>query len=634
MTPEEYNKQYKDSLQDPDKYWGQVARQLLTWTRPFTKVYEPGKENPFDGFTWFSDGTLNACYNAVDRHAISSPNKLALIWEPTDPGTTATRSYTYSELLVEVKRVAAYLKQEAGVCKGDRVCLYMPTCPEALFVMLACARIGAVHNVVFAALGWEALLARIQDSHSRVVFVANGCRVKDKTVRLYDILDEALKSDNCVERVVIVNHCNNVECVIDKERDVWWNETIQLQDTIGIECEEMNAEDPLYFLYTSGSTGKPKAMVHTTAGYLTFAAYTFKCVFDVVNGDEACLFITSDIGWVSAHSYGLYGPLVNGATVIWVEGACHYPTADRPWKIINRHSATHFYTSPTVLRALKRHGDDFVHECPTLKLLGCAGEPLDPPTWAWYHDVVGRAKCPIVDTYWQTETGGVLIGTIPGASTSVPPGYAGLPFMGIEPDIIPFQEQHEGGALVIKRPWPGLARTIHNNHQRYRETYLQQHHGAYYCGDGASQSATGAYRIHGRIDDTINVGPVRFATAEIEGTLTKHPYCSEAAVLGVPDQTTGEAVIAFCTLATGCAPSDQLTEELRRLVGGAVCEMAAPRCIYYTSDLPKTRSGKIMRRVLRKIVHGSDDLGDLSTLVNPEIVSELQSIVTKAALMQ
>lgn len=658
ITQDEYQQLYKESLEDPNKFWAKVATATLTWSTPFTKVYEPGPRNPFDGFHWFSDGRLNGCHNAVDRHALVDPDRLALIWEPAaDSPQHPTRRFTYSQLLQHVTAVAAYLRR-LGVHKGDRVCIYMPTLPEAIFTMLACARLGAVHNVVFAALGWEALLARIVDSESAVVVVANGCRVADSTVvRLKDILDEALEHDidKIVKTVVVLKHINDddIDCKMTTDRDVWWHDAINYTAADNV-CEPVMvmAEDPLFYLYTSGSTGKPKAMVHTTGGYLTFAAYTFQVIFDIQKGDR--FFTTSDIGWVSAHSYGLYGPLCCGITVIMMESTCHYPhDSGRPWTVITGNKATHMYTSPTVLRALQRKHTDSntVPECNSLRVLGCAGEPLDGETRRWYDVVVGRQRCPIVDTYWQTESGGVLLCTFPFSNS----GDHGQPFMGVEPFVVPLSSDNPSmdrgvGALVFKRPWPGLARTIHGAHDRYRASYLVDHPGYYSSGDGASIHVTHndndngndndddvvvdilKYRIHGRIDDVINVGPVRFATAEIEGTLCQHPLCSEAAVLGMPDSVYGECVVAFCCLndtsSDDCnGKKSRLDTELKELVSVSICELAMPRRIYIVSDLPRTRSGKIMRRLLRQLVHKQDHHGDLSTLVNPECIKELQDIM-------
>jgi acetyl-CoA synthetase len=525
--------------------------------------------------------------------------------------------------------------KEKGITKGDVVSLYMPTCPEALLVMLACTRIGAIHNVIYAALGRDALAARINDSNTKILFAANACwSVNRKIVDLKEIVDSALDECEMVETVIVVPTMKNHRVNMVSGRDLSWSQ-IPTDTAKSCLCEEMNAEDPLFFLYTSGSTGKPKAIVHTTGGYLTYAAFSFKTIFDFDPQNDVFL-NTSDIGWVSCHSYGLYGVLINGGTVMWLEEPCHEASPDRLWSLVRRHRATHIYTNPTTIKGLIRLGDEHVLECPTLRVLGCAGEPIDDSSWHWYTDVVGRGRCQFVDTYWQTETGGVLLGTIPGVCKVIP-GHAGLPFLGIEPELVPigktdtdgaaYNRSEAVGSLVFKRPWPGLARTIHNGHDRFKSTYLSSFPSSYYAGDGASVDGDGNYRVHGRIDDVINVGPVRFTTAEIEGTLTKHRACLEAAALGMPDPATGECVVAFIVASANSDESDCLRDELRRIVEESLSALAVPKQIYFTKELPKTRSGKVMRRVLRKVLRGDDDFGDVSALCSLTIVDELRRIV-------
>jgi acetyl-CoA synthetase len=635
MSFQEYKALYSESLEDPDTFWGTVATDLLSWTKPFTKVFEPGTISRFDGFKWFSDGQLNACFNAVDKPAMKHPDKVALIWEPNDPSTEKTIKITYKQLLASVKQVAHYLKYSVGVKKGDRVTIFMPQIPETLYAILACARIGAIHNVVFAGFAWESLQSRLIDSESKVILTVNAFSRGPKLVEMKKIVDQALLGCPFVTDVIVLRRSELGINVMKVGRDIWWSETIESAPE-ECDCEPMNAEDPLFILYTSGSTGKPKALLHTTAGYLVYSAYTFKTMFDYQ--PEDVYFSTADAGWITGHSYGIYGPLVSGATMIWLEGIPTHPTPSRLWQIINEHKVNQLYTAPTLLRMLKRLGDEHVLECKSLRILGSVGEPIDPPSWNWYNEVVGRKQCAIVDTYWQTETGGHLISTIPGVAPVVP-GYAGLPFFGIEPEIVPFtsesnSENHGVGALVIKRPWPGMARSIYNDPDRFKQVYLQVHPGVYYAGDGASRDGLGNYRIHGRIDDVINVAGHRVATAEIEGALNKHNGCSEAAVLGKRDDLTGEAIVAFCLLTPEYSKKDSkvVALELRELVRNTVGPVATPKHIYFPSDLPKTRSGKIMRRVLRKLLVGERELGDLSTLMNPEIVEEIRSILAKVVV--
>ena len=620
LNAQQYAALYRQSVDDPEGFWAQQATDFLTWTKPWHKVLEWDFNKAY--IRWFEGGKLNVTTNCLDRHLATRGDQTALIWESDDPGVD--KKITYRELHTEVCKLGNVLKSR-GVKKGDRVCIYMPMIPEAVAAMLACARIGAVHSVVFGGFSPESLKDRILDSDCRVVITADEGVRGGRAVPLKANTDTALKACPNVHTVLAVKRTGG-NIAWDDTRDVWYHDAMT-QASAECAAEEMDAEDPLFILYTSGSTGKPKGVLHTTGGYLLFAAITHKYTFDYHEGDV--YWCTADVGWVTGHSYIVYGPLANGAISLVFEGIPTYPDAGRFWAVIDKHKVNTFYTAPTAIRALMREGDAPVkkHSRSTLKLLGTVGEPINPEAWEWYYHVVGDGRCPIVDTWWQTETGGHLITPLPGA-TALKPGSASLPFFGVVPAIVDGEGKLMEGAcegnLVITRPWPGQMRTVYGDHQRYIDTYFKTYPGMYFTGDGARRDEDGYYWITGRVDDVLNVSGHRLGTAEVESALVLHEAVAEAAVVGYPHDIKGQGIYAYVTLIKGFEPSDELRKELVAMVRKEIGPIATPDVIQWAPGLPKTRSGKIMRRILRKIAANEvDSLGDTSTLADPSVVDDL-----------
>jgi acetyl-CoA synthetase len=621
---DEYKKLYKQSVDDPDKFWGEQAN-LLDWYKKWDKVSEWDFSKP--ELKWFSGGKLNVSYNCLDRHLATKGNKAALIWqgEPLEESKT----YTYQQLHYHVCKFANVLKKH-GVKKGDRVTIYLPMIPELPIAMLACARIGAIHSVVFGGFSAEALRDRIIDCESQVVITCDGYYRSGKTVQSKGTADKAIEECPKVKEVFIVKRMG-IDIPIKQGRDFWWHEEAGKPDIAPTcEPEKMDAEDILFILYTSGSTGKPKGVIHTTAGYLLYAGLTLKYVFDVK--DEDVWFCTADIGWVTGHSYILYGPLAIGATSLMFEGVPTFPHPDRFWEIVERFKVTGFYTAPTAIRALMKDGEEWTkkRDVSSLRILGSVGEPINPEAWMWYHVNVGKEKRPIMDTWWQTETGGFLITPLP--ITPLKPGSATFPFFGVVPKILRENgtecEVDEGGSLVITRPWPGMLRGFWNdkNNQRFKETYFAMFPGNYFTGDGSRKDPDGYYWLLGRIDDVINVSGHRIGTAEVESALVSHAAVAEAAVIGYPHDIKGQGIYAFVTLKTGIQKSEDLKKQLVAHVRTVIGPIASPDKLQFADGLPKTRSGKIMRRILRKIAEGRiDELGDTSTLADPSVVTQLVS---------
>jgi len=623
-----YAEKYRRSVEQPEAFWREETNRL-DWIRPWTELSRCSFHEADFGIRWFADGTLNVSANCLDRHLATRGDTTAIIWEGDDPAQQ--RRLTYAELHAEVCRMANVLKG-MGVKRGDRVTIYLPMIPEAAMAMLACARIGAVHSIVFGGFSPEALAGRITDCASRVVITADGGMRGGKLVPLKANVDAALMHCPEVENVLVVKHAKNVVAMLDKRdasherHDVWWH---KLRDTVSAEClpEEMAAEDPLFLLYTSGSTGKPKGVLHTTAGYLTWAAMTHHYVFDYKPGE--IYWCAADIGWVTGHSYVVYGPLANGATTVMFEGVPNYPDHSRFWQIVDRHQVNIFYGAPTALRALMREGDGYVHATSraSLRLLGSVGEPINPEAWEWYHKVVGAGRCPIVDTWWQTETGGAMITPLPGA-TALKPGSATLPMFGVVPQLVDAQGQVLEGAaegnLVITQSWPGQMRTVWGDHDRFFQTYFTTYPGSYFTGDGCRRDEDGYYWITGRVDDVINVSGHRMGTAEIESALVAHPHVAEAAVVGMPHTIKGQGIYAYVTLNAGLEGDDATRAALVKWVRAEIGPIATPDAIHFAPGLPKTRSGKIMRRILRKIAENdTSNLGDISTLADPSVVETL-----------
>jgi acetyl-CoA synthetase len=620
LNAEQYAALYRQSVDDPEGFWAEQATIFLTWTKPWHKVLA-WDFNKAD-IRWFEGGKLNVTTNCLDRHLATRGDQTALIWESDDPNVD--KKITYRELHTEVCKLGNVLKSR-GVKKGDRVCIYMPMIPEAVAAMLACARIGAVHSVVFGGFSPESLKDRILDSDCRVVITADEGVRGGRAVPLKSNTDMALKACPNVHTVLTVKRTGG-NIAWDDSRDVWYHDAMT-QASAECAAEEMDAEDPLFILYTSGSTGKPKGVLHTTGGYLLFAAITHKYTFDYHEGDV--YWCTADVGWVTGHSYIVYGPLANGAISLVFEGIPTYPDAGRFWAVIDKHKVNTFYTAPTAIRALMREGDAPVkkHSRSTLKLLGTVGEPINPEAWEWYYHVVGDGRCPIVDTWWQTETGGHLITPLPGA-TALKPGSASLPFFGVVPAIVDGEGKLMDGAcegnLVITRPWPGQMRSVYGDHQRYIDTYFKTYPGLYFTGDGARRDEDGYYWITGRVDDVLNVSGHRLGTAEVESALVLHEAVAEAAVVGYPHDIKGQGIYAYVTLIKGFEPSDELRKELVAMVRKEIGPIATPDVIQWAPGLPKTRSGKIMRRILRKIAANEvDSLGDTSTLADPSVVDDL-----------
>ncbi|QSA98239.1 acetate--CoA ligase [Methylococcus sp. EFPC2] len=615
-----YREMYDRSIRQPEAFWSEQAEKFLTWIKPWEKVqdcdFHTGRIH------WFQGGKLNVSFNCLDRHLAERSEQTAILWEGDDP--SVDRKISYRELHEQVCRFANTLKSH-GVGKGDRVCIYMPMVPEAAIAMLACARIGAIHSIVFGGFSSEALKDRIQDADCRYAVCADEGRRGGKHVPLKANLDHALESCPNVQTVFVVRVTG---APIDwvENRDVWYHEAVE-QASSDCPPEEMDAEDPLFILYTSGSTGKPKGVLHTTGGYLLYTAMTHRYVFDYRDGE--IYWCTADVGWVTGHSYIVYGPLCNGATTLMYEGVPTYPKPDRFWQIIDKHRVNIFYTAPTAIRALMGLGDDLVRHTSraSLRILGSVGEPINPEAWEWYYHVVGDGRCPVVDTWWQTETGGILITPLPGA-TRLKPGSATLPFFGIKPGIFDAQgNELEGvteGVLVLDTSWPGQARTVYGNHQRFVETYFSTYPGKYFTGDGARRDQDGYYWITGRVDDVLNVSGHRMGTAEIESALVLHDAVAEAAVVGYPHDIKGQGIYAYVTLVSGIKPSDELKKELIQLVRQEIGPIATPDYIQWAPNLPKTRSGKIMRRILRKVAANDvDNLGDTSTLADPGVVDDI-----------
>lgn len=621
---EHYFKMYKKSVRQPKKFWDRIADENFTWYQKWDKVLDFDMQEA--NFTWFKNAKLNITKNCIDRHLSTKGNKTAIIFEPNNPEEEA-RHISYQELYEEVSKMANVLRDK-GINKGDRVCIYLPMIPELAISILACARIGAIHSVVFAGFSSTAIAARINDSQCKLVITSDGSFRGTKSVDLKGIVDEALVNTPSVEKVLVVKRINS-EIKMKEGRD----ERLQpLLDNAIPNCvaEIMDAEDPLFILYTSGSTGKPKGMVHTTAGYMVFTAYTFQNVFNYQENDV--YWCTADIGWITGHSYILYGPLLNGATTIIFEGVPSYPDYSRFWEVIEKHKVNQFYTAPTAIRALAKESLDFVQpfHLETLKVIGSVGEPINEEAWHWYNDHVGGKKCPLVDTWWQTETGGIMISPIPFV-TPTKPTYASLPIPGIQPVLMDeLRNEIIGnqvtGSLCIKYPWPGMARTIWGDHQRFKETYFSAFPGKYFTGDGALRDEVGYYRITGRVDDVIIVSGHNLGTAPIEDAINEHPAVAESAIVGFPHDVKGNALYAFVILKEIGESRNQenLEKEINQAISNQIGPIAKMDKIQFVSNLPKTRSGKIMRRILRKIAEGDfNSFGDISTLLNPEIVEEI-----------
>jgi acetyl-CoA synthetase len=619
---EEYEALYRASINDPDKFWAEKAEQMVDWYEKWHKV----SDNNFkEGIIkYFLGGKLNVSYNCLDRHLKTwRKNKAALIFEG-EPGDS--RIFTYQQLYHEVNKFANVLKKK-GIRKGDRVAIYLPMIPELPIAMLACARIGAIHSIVFGGFSAESLRSRIQDCGAKLLVTSDGAHRSGKVVSTKRNADEALEECPTVEKVIVVKR-TGWDVPMDPNRDSWFGEEMAAQD-IAPYCEPewMDAEDPLFILYTSGSTGKPKGVVHTTGGYLVFVAYTFQIVFNY--HEEDTFWCTADIGWVTGHSYIVYGPLCSGATSLMFEGVPSYPGYDRFWDVVEKYKVDTIYTAPTAIRAIKKEGDEWVamHDISSLKLLGTVGEPINPEAWLWYHYIIGREKCPIVDTWWQTETGGILISPVPG-SIPLKPGSATLPLPGIKPAVVNERGQvveGEGdGYLCIEMPWPGIARGVYGDPARFKTTYFEQVPGYYFTGDGCRRDKDGYYWVTGRVDDVINVSGHRLGTAEVESALVAHSAVAEAAVVGYPHPVKGDGIFAFVTLNPGQVKSDELKKVLVNHVRKLIGPIAAPDKIQFADGLPKTRSGKIMRRILKKIAREDvSDLGDTSTLLDPGVVDAL-----------
>jgi acetyl-CoA synthetase len=618
-----YETMYAASINDPDAFWGEQGKRL-DWIKPYSIVKNTSFDYGAVSIKWFEDGTLNVSANCVDRHLATRADQVAIIWEGDDIATS--RNITYRELHDQVCRFANVLKK-LGVEKGDRVVIYLPMIPEAAYAMLACARIGAVHSIVFAGFSADALADRINDSAAKLVITADHAPRGGKATKLKDAANAALlRCDDHVKCLTVRRTGGQVAWT--EGRDFWLHKEMRSVDA---ECapEEMNAEDPLFVLYTSGSTGKPKGVVHTTGGYLLFAAFTHEVVFDYHEGDV--FWCTADVGWVTGHSYIVYGPLANGATTLMFEGVPTYPDAGRFWEVCEKHKVTQFYTAPTAIRALMGQGDDPVlkHDLSSLRLLGTVGEPINPEAWNWYNKVIGKENCPIVDTWWQTETGGHLLTPLPGA-TATKPGSATKPFFGVKPVVLDATTGEEQlgdpaeGVLCIADSWPGQMRTIFGDHERFMETYFSQYKGYYFSGDGCRRDADGYYWITGRVDDVINVSGHRMGTAEVESALVAHETVAEAAVVGYPHDIKGQGIYCYVTLMNGVEPTDALRKTLQDWVRREIGPIAKPDVIQWAPGLPKTRSGKIMRRILRKIAENDlGGLGDISTLADPSVVDDL-----------
>ncbi len=612
---------YDNSLQKNDEFWADQAKRV-EWIKKFTKIKDIKYSKDDVSIKWFEDGNLNVSYNCIDRHAKNNPDKIAIIWEGDDPNET--KKITYKDLLTSVSKAANVLK-EIGVKKGDRVTIYLTMIPELAYIMLACARIGAVHSIIFGGFSAESIAGRIKDCKSEYVVTADEGVRGGKTIPLKLTTDKALESCPGVRKCLVVKRTNK-EIELKKDRDIFYDDILKDVDSY-CEPEILNAEDPLFILYTSGSTGKPKGVMHTTGGYIVYASMTHEYIFNYNDGD--IYWCTADIGWITGHSYIIYGPLSNGATTLMFEGVPNYPDFSRFWQIVDKHKVNIFYTAPTAIRALMREGDDYVTKTSrsSLKLLGTVGEPINPEAWKWYYEIPGNSKCPIVDTWWQTETGGILISPQTGA-IKLKPGSASKPFYGIEPCIVDKDgNELEGeceGMLCMKRSWPGQMRTVYGDHKRFIDTYFSQFDGKYFTGDGCKRDKDGYYWITGRVDDVIIVSGHNLGTAEIESAFVSHKDVSEAAVVGYPHEIKGSGLYCYVSLNVGVNQSDSLIDDLRKTIREKIGPIATPDFIHITNGLPKTRSGKIMRRILRKIASNEfDNLGDTTTLADPTVVNDL-----------
>ena len=619
---DKYKEIYNKSIEDPDAFWSDIAKRI-TWYKPWEKVRDFNFQN--GEIKWFENGKLNVSYNCLDRHVESgNGEKTAIIWEGNDP--SEDKHFTYNKLLEKVKKFSNVLK-DLGIEKGDRVCIYMQMVPELAIAMLACARIGAVHSVVFGAFSADSLRDRINDSQCKLLITQDtGVRGQKNNIPMKLNADKALADTPSINSVVVVKR-TGVDINMIDGRDVWWHEQIEKADA---NCDpvHMDSEDPLFILYTSGSTGKPKGVLHTTGGYLVYASFTHYTIFDYKDNDV--YWCTADIGWITGHSYIVYGPLSNQATTIMFEGVPNYPDFGRFWDVVDKHEVNQFYTAPTALRALMKEGDDWVtsRQLDSLRILGTVGEPIKEPEWNWYHKIVGKERCPIVDTWWQTETGGILISPLPGA-TPTKPGSATFPFFGIHPVLMTddgkeIKGNNVQGLLALKTSWPGQMRTIYGDHKRFIETYFSQFPGYYFTGDGAKRDEDGYYWITGRVDDVLNISGHRIGTAEVEGAIGKADGVAEAAVVGFPHEIKGQGIYAFVTLMTGIESSEEIHNNIISTVVKEIGPHAKPDMIQFTPALPKTRSGKIMRRILRKISEGDhENMGDISTLADPTVVEKL-----------
>lgn len=621
LTKECYLDWYRQSLTNPETFWAEQAQRFVTWYKPWQKVMQTDFNKA--EINWFVGSQLNVSFNCIDRHLATQADKTAILWERDQP-SEKVESITYQQLHDCVCQIANVLKSK-GVKKGSRVCLYLPMIPEAAYSMLACARIGAVHSVVFGGFSAQSLKDRIEDAEAEIVITADFGTRGGKKIALKNQVDKALENVSCVKHVLVVQHTGD-KVAWDESRDHWLHDLTKDQPT---DCkpEVMEAEDPLFILYTSGSTGKPKGVLHTQAGYLTYAAMTFRYAFDYQ--PEDIYWCTADVGWITGHTYLVYGPLALGATTVLFEGVPNYPTPSRCWEIVDKHSVSIFYTAPTAIRALMAHGDAPVQSTSrqSLRVLGTVGEPINPEAWRWYYDVVGEGKRPIVDTWWQTETGGIMIAPLIGCSKQQP-GSAGVPFFGVHPKVVNEQGEelkaNQEGALIIAQSWPGQMRTVYKDHERFKSTYFSQVPGAYFTGDGAHIDEYGEYWISGRMDDVINISGHRLGTAEVESALVLHPKVAESAVVGIADEIKGQNIVAFVTLNDGEVNSSELKDELLKQVISAIGKFAVPKILIFTPNLPKTRSGKIMRRILRKISENElDELGDTSTLADASVVDDL-----------
>lgn len=623
ITEQQYHDEYQRSIQDPEGFWGEKGK-IVDWIKPYTRVKNTSFDPGHIDIRWFEDGTLNLSANCLDRHLAEKGDQIAIIWEGDDP--SSSKNVTYRELHHDVSQFANVLKKQ-GIRKGDVVAIYMPMVVEAAVAMLACARIGAIHTVIFAGFSPEAVSGRVIDCKAKLIITADEGLRAGRAIPLKKNVDDALTNPQVttVKNVIVYQRTGNVPSWVEG-RDLWWHDVTQ---GVSADCppEEMCAEDPLFILYTSGSTGKPKGVLHTTGGYLVYATLTFKYTFDYHPGEV--YWCTADVGWVTGHSYLLYGPLSNGAKTVMFEGVPNYPSVNRMSQVVDKHQVNILYTAPTAIRALMAEGDKAIEgtDRSSLRILGSVGEPINPEAWEWFYKKIGNSRCPVVDTWWQTETGGFMITPLPGA-TMLKPGSATLPFFGVRPALVdnlgePIEGATEGN-LVIVDSWPGQARTLFGDHERFEQTYFSTFKGMYFSGDGARRDEDGYYWITGRVDDVLNISGHRLGTAEIESALVAHPQVAEAAVVGIPHNIKGQAIYAYVTLISGVEPSPELYTEVRNWVRKEIGPIATPDVLHWTDSLPKTRSGKIMRRILRKIASGdTSNFGDTSTLADPGVVEKL-----------